>query len=171
MVFKPADGETARWRRVDEYIDTKVRRGDLITFRDIQDLLGVDKLTAAGVIHQVRVQREKAGKPTLVTMRGAGWLLARPDQELCEDTRRHEYLLNAADSRVRLLGSIQSRRGELSEEERRTLDFKQAQAAAQAAILGSRNTPAADLLHTATSQHVPIAAHHRRDSKDSHLPS
>jgi hypothetical protein len=166
MVFTPADGETARWRRADEYIDGSKRPGDLISFREIQDLLGVDKMTAAGVIHQVRVQREKAGKPTLVTMRGAGWLLARPDQELSEDTRRHEHLLNAAEGRVRLLGSVQSRRSELTEEERRILDFKQAQAAAQATVLGSRKASASDILSTGGSQPVPITAQKRREDED-----
>jgi hypothetical protein len=163
MRFTPADGETARWRRVDEYIDGKKSPGDLITFREIQDLLDVDKMTAASVIHQLRVQREKAGKRTLVTMRGAGWLLARPDQELEEDTRRHEHLLNTAEGRVRLLGSIQGRRSELTEEERRTLDFKQAQAAAQATVLGSRKASASEILSTGGSQHVPITAQKRED--------
>jgi hypothetical protein len=126
MGFAPADGDTARWRRVDEYIDTKKLPSDLISFREIQDFLDVNKPTAVGVIQQLRVQREKAGKRTLVTMRGAGWLLARPDQELEEDTRRHGQLLNTAEGRVRLLGSIQGRRSELTDEERRTLDFKRA---------------------------------------------
>jgi hypothetical protein len=167
MVFTPADGETARWRRVDEYIDKKKLPGDLITFREIQDLLGVDKMAAAYVIHQVRIQREKAGKRTLVTMRGAGWLLARPDQELEEDARRHEHLLNTAEGRVRLLGSVQGRRAELTEEERRILDFRQAQAAAQATVLGSRKAPAADILSTVGSQHVPITAQQKREAGES----
>lgn len=167
MVFRPADGQTARWRRADDYIDAKKLPGDLISFREIQDLLDVDKLTAAAVIHQVRVQREKAGKPTLVTMRGAGWLLARPDQELEEDTRRHEHLLNTAEGRVRLLGSIQSRRSELTEEERRTLDFRQAQAAAQATVLGSRKASAADILSAAGSQLVPITARQKQGNQAS----
>lgn len=167
MVFRPADGETARWRRVDEYIDSEKLPGDLISFREIQDLLDVDKLTAASVIHQVRVQREKAGKRTLVTMRGVGWLLARPDQELEEDTRRHEHLLNTAEGRVRLLGSIQSRRSELTDEERRTLDFKQAQAAAQATVLGSRKAPAAGILSTSGSQLVPITAQKKLENQES----
>jgi len=160
MVFTPADGETARWRRVDEFIDAKKAPGDLIAFREVQDLLGVDKQTAAHVVQQVRVQREKAGKRTLVTMRGAGWLLARPDQELEEDSRRHEHLLNSSESRVRLLGSIQTRRSELTEEERRTLDFRLSQAASHAAILGSRKTSAADILGAGSSGQpaVPITA-------------
>ena len=135
MAFTPADGETARWRRADEFIEKK-QPGDLVSFKDIMDLLDIDKPAAVNVIHQVRAQREKAGKPTLISMRGAGWILARPDQELDEDTRRHEHLLNTAESRVRLLGSIQSRRSELTDEERRSLDFRQAQAAAQATVLG-----------------------------------
>jgi hypothetical protein len=166
MVFTPADGETARWRRVDEYIDTSKRPGDLVSFREIQELLGVDKMTAASVIHQVRIQREKARKRTLVTMRGAGWLLARPDQELEEDTRRHEHLLNTAEGRIRLLGSIQARRAELTEEERRTLDFKQAQAAAQATVLGSRKASASDILSTGGSQPVPITAQQREHGQN-----
>ena len=89
MVFSPVDGEKARWRLVDEYIDGKKQPGDLISFREVEDLLGIDKTAAANVIYQVRVQREKLGKRTLITMRGAGWLLARPDQELEEDSRRH----------------------------------------------------------------------------------
>jgi hypothetical protein len=162
MGFTPADGDTARWRRVDEYIDTGKLPGDLITFREIQDLLDVDKPTAASVIQQVRVQREKAGKRTLVAMRGAGWLLARPDQELEEDTRRHEHILNAAEGRVRLLGAVQGRRSELTEEERRTLDFKHAQAAAHATVLGSRKASAADILSTAGTQPLPITAQSKR---------
>jgi hypothetical protein len=165
MGFTPADGDTARWRRADEYIDSSKNSGDLITFREIQDLLGVDKPTAAGVIHHVRIQREKAGKRTLVTMRGAGWLLARPDQELAEDTRRHEHLLNVAESRVRLLGAVQNRRSELTEEERRTLDFKQAQAAAHATVLGSRKTSASDILSSAGSQILPITAQRTREDE------
>lgn len=169
MVFTPADAETetARWRRVDEYIDGKKLPGDLISFREVQNLLDVDKPTAASVIHQVRVQREKAGKPTLVTMRGAGWLLARPEQELEEDTRRHERLLATAEGRIRLLGSIQGRRSELTDEERRTLDFKQAQAAAQAAVLGSRRTSASGILSTGGSQPVPITTRDKRKDGDS----
>jgi hypothetical protein len=163
MVFQPADGEHARWRRVDDYIDTKKQRGDLITFREIQDFLEVDKPTAASVIHQVRIRREKAGKPTLVTMRGAGWLLARPDQELEEDTRRHEHLLNATESRVRLLGSIQSRRAELTSEERRILDFKTTQAATQATVLGTRRTSAADILSTSRTPKLPITTRNTSD--------
>jgi hypothetical protein len=167
MVFTPADGDTARWRRVDDYIDTRKHPGDLITFQEVQDLLDVDKPTAAGVIHQVRLQREKAGKRTLVAMRGAGWLLARPDQELEEDTRRHEHLLNAADSRVRLLGAIQTRRSELTDEERRALDFKHAQAAAQATILGSRKISASDVLSTASNPPLPITAQGKREDEKS----
>ncbi len=158
MVFRPADGETARWRRVDEYLDARKRPGELISFREIQDLLDIDKATAASVIHQVRIQREKAAKPTLVTMRGAGWLLARPDQELDEDSRRHERLLTTAESRIRLLGSLQRRRAELTDDERRAVDFKLAQAAAQATVLGSRKAPAADILSTTSPQPVPITA-------------
>lgn len=165
MVFTPADGETARWRRVDEYLDAKKAPGDLISFREVQDLLDVGKAVAATVIHQVRVQREKAGKPTLVTMRGAGWMLARPDQELDEDTRRHEHLLNTAESRVRLLGSIQSRRSELTDEERRSLDFRQAQAAAQATVLGSRKASAAEILSRGRSQPLPITAQQEHRSE------
>src|SRR5690349_15128745 len=107
MVFTAADGETARLRRGGDCIDCKKLPGDLISFREIQELLEVDKMTAANVIYQVRVHREKAGKRTLVTMRGAGWLLARPDQELDEDARRNEHLLSTAEGRIRLLGSIQ----------------------------------------------------------------
>lgn len=167
MMFRAADGETARWRRVDDYIDTSKLPGDLISFREIEDLLKVDKMTAANVIYQVRVHREKAGKRTLVTMRGAGWLLARPDQELDEDARRHEHLLSTAEGRIRLLGSIQSRRSELTDEERRTLDFRQAQAAAQATVLGSRKPSASDLLSTGGSQPVPIAAQNKRQNEES----
>jgi DNA-binding transcriptional regulator YhcF (GntR family) len=167
MMFAPADGETARWRRVDEYIDSKKSPGDLISFREIQDFLGIGKPAVAGIIHQVRIQREKAGKPTLVTMRGAGWLLARPDHELAEDTRRNEHLLNAAGSRIRLLGSLQARRSELTEDERRALDFRQAQAAAQATILDSRKASATDILSTGGSQHVPITARKQRSGKES----
>ena len=166
MGFTPADGEAARWRRVDEYIDAQKVPGDLITFREVQDFLGVDKPTAVGVIQQVRIQREKAGKRTLVTMRGAGWLLARPDQELEEDTRRHEHILNAAEGRVRLLGAVQGRRSELSDEERRTLDFKQAQAALQAQVLGSRRAPASEILNAGGSPPaVPITARQRTDDE------
>ncbi len=161
MLFTPADGEMPRWRRVDAYIDSRKRPGDLIEFREIENLLGIGKPAACNVIHQVRVQREKLGKPTLVTMRGAGWLLARPEQELEEDTRRHVHLLTAVESRVRLLGSLQNRRGELSDEERRSLDFKSAQTAAQATILGSRRASAADILSSAGRQHVPITAQQR----------
>lgn len=163
MVFPPADGETARWRRADEFIEKKKLPGDLISFRDIMDLLGIDKAAAAAVIHQVRAQREKAGKPTLISMRGAGWLLARPDDELEEDTRRHEHLLSTAETRVRLLGSIQSRRAQLNDEQRRTLDFKQAQAALQAQVLGSRRAPASEILSAGSSQHVPITVPRRAD--------
>jgi hypothetical protein len=165
MVFQPADGDQARWRRVDDYIDTRKQPGDLITFREVQDFLEVDKPTAANVIHQVRIRREKTGKPTLVTMRGAGWLLARPDQELEEDTRRHEHLLNATESRVRLLGSIQSRRSELTSEERRILDFKTAQAATQATVLGTRKTSAADILSTSSTPHLPITTRNNSDNE------
>ena len=163
MGFTPADGDSARWRRVDEFIDSKKAPGDLITSQEVQDLLDIGRVAAINVIYQVRVQRERAGKPTLVTMRGAGWLLARPDQELEEDSRRHEHLLKSAEGRVRLLGSIQARRSELSDEERRILDFRQAQAAAQATVLGSRKASAADILSTASSQHVPITAPKRAD--------
>jgi hypothetical protein len=111
VAFTPADGETARWRLADALIEQK-KPGDLISFRDIMDLLGIDKAAAAVVIHQARVRREKAGKPTLISMRGAGWLLARSEDELEEDRRRHEHLLATADSRVRLLGSLQTRRSD-----------------------------------------------------------
>jgi hypothetical protein len=158
VAFTPADGETARWRLADAFIEQK-KPGDLISFRDIMDLLGIDKAAAAVVIHQVRVRREKAGKPTLVSMRGAGWLLARPEDELEEDRRRHEHLLATADSRVRLLGSLQNRRAELNPEQRRALDFKQAQAALQAQVLGSRRAPAADILNAGgRPPAVPITA-------------
>jgi hypothetical protein len=163
MGFSPADGDTARWRRVDEFIDAKKQPGDLISFREVQDLLEVDKPAAAGVIYQVRVQREKAGKPTLVTIRGAGWLLARADQELEEDTRRHEHLLNAAEGRIRLLGSLQARRAALTDEERRALDFKQAQAVTQATVLGSRKSSASDILSTSGGQHLPITASRQQE--------
>jgi hypothetical protein len=158
MVFTSIDGASARWRRVDDFIDTEKAPGDLLTYREVQDLLDIGKAAAVNVVYQVRVQREKAGKPTLVTMRGAGWLLARPEQELEEDSRRHEHLLKTAEGRVRLLGSIQTRRGQLSEEERRALDFKQAQAATQATVLGSRKASASDILSSGGSQHVPITA-------------
>jgi hypothetical protein len=166
VAFTPADGETARWRRADEFIEKKKQPGDLITFKDIMDLLDIDKAAACAVIHQLRAQREKAGKPTLITMRGAGWLLARPEDELEEDTRRYEHLLSTAESRVRLLGSIQSRRGQLSDEERRTLDFKQAQAALQAQVLGSRRAPASEILNAGGSPPaVPITARQRTDDE------
>jgi hypothetical protein len=160
VVFPPADGETARWRRADEFIEKK-KPGDLISFRDIMDLLDIDKAAAVAVIHQVRSQRERAGKPTLISMRGAGWLLARPADELEEDTRRHEHLLSTAENRVRLLGSIQSRRAQLNDEQRRILDFKLAQAALQAQVLGSRRASASEILSTGSSQHVPITAPER----------
>lgn len=158
MVFRPADGEKARWRRVDEYLDARKAPGDLVSFREVQDLLDVGKTAACAVIQQTRAQREKAGKPTLVPMRGAGWVLARPDQELQEDARRHEHLLATAESRVRLLGSLQTRRAQLTDEERRTLDFRQAQAAAQATVLGSRKASAAQILSGSGSQPLPITA-------------
>lgn len=160
MKFTPADGELARWRRVDEYIDSRKTPGDLITFKEIEDLLGIDRTAVIGVVHQVRAQREKAGKRTLVSMRGAGWLLARPDQELEEDTRRHEHVLTSAESRVRLLGSIQTRRSELTDDERRLLDFKLSQSAAHAMILGSRKLSAADILNQGSGSQpaVPITA-------------
>lgn len=165
METAPAGGDrdTARWRVADEYIDASKKPGDLITFREVQDLLGVDKATAVAVIRQARTQREKAGKPTLVAMRRAGWLLARPDQELEEDARRHEHLLNAAEGRVRLLGSLQGRRASLTDEQRRALDFRQAQAAAHATVLGSRTASALDILATIASQPLPIAANTTRD--------
>jgi hypothetical protein len=158
--FTPADGEQARWRRADQFIDSCKAPGDLITFKEIQDLLDIDRTAALSVMQQVRTQREKAGKRTLVSMRGAGWLLARPDQELQEDTRRHEHILNSAESRVRLLGAIQARRDELTEDERRTLDFKLSQSAAHAMILGSRKLPAADILNTGSAGQpaLPITA-------------
>jgi hypothetical protein len=165
VVFTPADGGTARWRRADEFIEKRKLPGDLVSFRDIMDLLDVDKATAAAVIAQVRVQREKTGKPTLTSMRGAGWLLARPEDELDEDTRRQEHLLSAAEGRVRLLGSIQSRRAQLNDEQRRALDFKQAQAALQAQVLGSRRAPASEILHAGGGPPaVPITA--RRQPAD-----
>lgn len=34
MPFEPADGEAARWRRVDEYIDKKKDPGELVTFQE-----------------------------------------------------------------------------------------------------------------------------------------
>ena len=96
---------------------------------------------------------------TIVSMRGAGWVLARPDQELQEDTRRHEHLLATAESRVRLLGAIQTRRSELTEDERRALDFKLSQSAAHAMILGSRKLPAADILSAGSGPPaLPITA-------------
>lgn len=159
MLFTPADGQTARWRQADEFIEKSKDPGDLISFRDIMDLLGVDKPTAAGVIHEVRAQREKAGRPTLISMRGAGWLLARPGDELDEDTRRHQHLLATADSRVRLLGSLQARRGALTDEQRRALDFRLGQAALQAQVLGSRRAPATEILSAGSSPPaVPITA-------------
>jgi hypothetical protein len=166
VAFTPADGEKARWRLVDDYIDGKKQPGDLISFREVQDLLDVGKVAASAVIHQVRAQREKAGKPTLISMRGAGWVLARPDQELDEDTRRHEHLLNTAESRVRLLGSIQSRRSELTDEERRSLDFRQAQAAAQATVLGSRKASAAEILSGGGQPALPITAHRQPEQQN-----
>lgn len=73
---------------------------------------------------------------------------------------RHEHLLNSAESRVRLLGSIQTRRDELTEEERRALDFKLPQSAAHAMILGSRKLSAADILGMGSTNTpaVPITA-------------
>jgi hypothetical protein len=138
VVFQPADGELAWWRRVDNWIESRKQPGDLISFQEIQHLLDVDKPTAVSVIHQVREKREKAGKPTLVTMRRMGWTLARPGDELEEDNRRHEHLLTAVEGRIRLLGSLQARRSGLSQQERRELDFRTAQAAAQSTVLGSR---------------------------------
>lgn len=165
--FEPADGQLARWRRVDEYIDKKKDPGDLVTFQEIEHLLGVDKQTAVGVIQQVREKREKAGKPTLVTMRRAGWLLARPDQELEEDQRRHEHALAAVEGRVRLLGSLQTRRAGLSAEDRQTLDFRTTQAALQADILGSRKVSAAELLgRSAQAPSLPITGRSKDRSKD-----
>lgn len=168
-LFEPADGETARWRRVDEFIDARKNPGEFISFKEIQDLLGVDKATAVGVVHQVREKREKAGKRTLVAIRGAGWVLARADQELEEDRRRHEHVVRAVESRVRLLGSVQGRRGELSPEEQRSLDFRAAQAAGLAAVVGSRKISASDILGTGGGQHVPITARETLDGGESRL--
>lgn len=159
MPFEPADGETARWRRVDEYIDKKKDPGELVTFQELQHFLGVSKPVVASVIHTVREKREKAGKPTLITMRGMGWTVARPEDELEEDTRRHERAVTTVESRVRLLGSVQSRRDSLSQSERQSLDFKIAQAATQATVLGSRKMSAADILSQgSSSQPTPITA-------------
>lgn len=160
--FEPADGRQARWRTVDEYIEKKKDPGDLVTFQEIQHLLSVDKQTAAGVVHQVREKREKAGKPTLVSMRGMGWMVARPDQELEEDQRRHEHALAAVEGRVRLLGSLQTRRAALSAEDRQTLDFRMSQAAIQADVLGSRKVSASELLGKSTQgPSLPIAGRSR----------
>jgi hypothetical protein len=157
--FEPADGQLARWRRVDEYVDKKKDPGDLVTFQEIQHLLDVDKQTAVGVIQQVREKREKAGKPTLVTMRGMGWMLARPEDELEEDKRRHEHAISAVEGRVRLLGSLQSRRSRLSQQERQELDFRLGQAAIQADVLGSRKVSASEILGGGTKgSSVPITA-------------
>ena len=78
-------------------------------------------------------------------------------------SRRHEHLLSTAEGRVRLLGAIQARRCELTEEERRALDFKHAQAAAQATVLGSRRASASDILSTAGNQPLPITAQWKRE--------
>ena len=164
--FEPADGKTARWRLVDQFIDGRKHPGEFISFREVQDLLGVDELTAVSVIQQVRVQREKAGKRTLIAIRGAGWVVARADQELEEDDRRHEHLVKTAESRLRLLGSIQGRRSELDPEQQRSLDFRTAQAATQATVLGSRKMPASEILGTKSGQSVPITGPRQADGEN-----
>ncbi len=165
--FRPV-GEKARWRQVDEFVDKNKKPGELITFREIQDLLDVRRSVAINVIFQVKIQREKAGKPTLVNQRGAGWLLARPDQELDEDARRHERLLANVAGRVRILGSMQTRRTELTPEQQRTLDFRTSQAAAQATVLGSRKSSAAEILGMGGGQPaVPITAPRQRADDES----
>lgn len=165
MPFEPSDGESARWKRVDDYIDKKKDPGDLITFQELQHFLNVDKPTVAGVIHQLREKREKAGKPTLITMRGMGWTVARPEDELQEDSRRHERAVSTVESRVRLLSSVQSRRDSLTQEERRILDFKTTQAATQATVLGSRTMSASEILGqgSGSGPRTPITARTARE--------
>lgn len=163
--FVPADGEKARWRRVDEYIDQTKEPGELITFQEIERLLGVDRQAAIGVINEVRKKRERASKRTLVSRRGAGWLLARADQELEEDDRRQEHLLAAARSRVQLLESVQARRDELNDEDRRSLDFRHSQAATQAFVLGDKKASSAEIMGMlSTSPSLPAVQRNRKNN-------
>lgn len=166
MPFKPADGEAARWRRVDAYIDKEKGAGDLVTFQELQQLLDIkDKTVIHGVIQQVRRHREEEGKPTLVSVHRAGWTVARPEDELAEDARRHQRVVAGVEGRARILDSLQARRAELTGEEQRTLDFRTSQVAAQAAVVGSRRMSGAEILgRGSTAQPVPIMAENEEES-------
>lgn len=135
--FEPADGETARWRKVYELVLTK-EVNDEITYREVEDLIEANRHAAYAAMRDAKRHLEQEGQQSVRTVPSFGWVVMRAAEHIDESDRHLRKSNTQAKIALRTISAIDSRRGELSQEQRQAADRNKLRALAVENMTGRR---------------------------------
>lgn len=152
--FEPADGESARWRKLYELVLTR-RVNDEITYGEAEDLLSVDHQTVLGVMREARAHLERDGQQSVRTVPGFGWIVMRASEHIGESDRHLKKSRNQAKYALRKVAAIDGRRDELSQFEREAADRAKLRASALLELSSRRRPSFSELQRAAEQKKLP----------------
>jgi len=137
-------GDEARWKTLYGLI-LKRAIGEEITYREVEELLLVDRDGALAAMRQARVHLESDGERSVRTVTNFGWIVMSPRQEVDEIENRRRRAGNRVKDGLRIAASVGNRRDELSPFEREELDRTQRSMRMLADLFGRRRKPLGEL--------------------------
>lgn len=142
--FEPADGVSARWRKLYAFVQTK-SVGDEITYSEAEELLDCDRMVVLGAMRETRIQLEADGERSLRTVANFGWIVMNAAQEIDEIEKRKRRAGNRVKDGIRIGKSVNNRRDELSPFERERLDREQRALQMLSDLMSRRRKPLGEM--------------------------
>jgi len=119
--FTPADGVMPRWQKLYNLVtDRKV--GDGVTYGEARDLLGCNLPLTQAAMRDAQKRLEQDGERTVGTVARFGWIVLDAQRELGQVDRRLTKTRRAAGRVVRGTRALNTRREDLSQQDRHRLD-------------------------------------------------
>lgn len=141
--FEPADGVTARWKKLHDLVLTK-KVGEELTYREAMEVLKLDPADPRSLpvvqqaMRDAQAHLEKGGERTVGTVARFGWIVLDAQRELQQADRRMVKTRRAAGRVTRAVEALGNRREELSQFERERLDRLRHSATMVAHVTGRR---------------------------------
>ena len=135
--FVPADGETPRWKKCYDLVMTKAVNEE-VTYREVEELLNVDRKAALDAMRSARAHLEHAGRQSVRTVAEFGWIVMRAGEHIGEADRHLRRSHVQAKTALRKVVAIDGRREELSQFEREAADRAKLRAQTLVDLTGRR---------------------------------
>lgn len=143
--FEPI-GSQPRWKILYDLVAGRPI-GTEITYGEARDALGgVDRQTAISAMYTAKRHLENDGERSVRNVMRFGWIVMKPDEEIAEAETRRKRAHRRVRAGIRIVRSVNTRRGELTQFDRQRLDYEDRSLSMLADIMSRKTASLADLV-------------------------